>query len=87
MRDLAPKQARFVEGVPCRSERDTGSDTGGYSQRTATSRARDCRPIPVSVRSLISAAKSRLSERTGRTVAAVMADIGVRVGDDAMREA
>ncbi len=39
----------------------------------------------VSVRSLISEAKSRLSERTGRTVAAVMADIG-RVRDDAMRE-
>ncbi len=84
MRDLAPKQARFVEEYLVDLNATQAAIRAGYSQRTANEQG--ARLLAnVSVRSLISEAKSRLSERTGRTVAAVMADIG-RVRDDAMRE-
>lgn len=84
MKELTPKQQRFCDEYLIDLNGKQAAIRAGYSARTANEQAARLLTY-VSVRSHIAGCKAKLSEKTGRTVAAVMADIG-RVRDDAMRE-
>lgn len=81
--ELTPKQARFVEEYLVDLNASAAARRAGYSARTADAIGRENLGKPT-ISTAISAARAVVAERTGRTVAAVMADIG-RVRDDAMR--
>ena len=84
MRDLTQKQQRFVEEYMTDLNASAAARRAGYSERTAFRMGQENMQKHAIV-SEIAERRQLISERTGRTVADVMADIG-RVRDDAMRE-
>ncbi len=84
MKELTPKQQRFCEEYLVDLNASAAARRAGYSERTAFRMGQENMQKHAIV-SEIAERRQLISERTGRTVADVMADIG-RVRDDAMRE-
>lgn len=82
-RGLTPKQQRFVEEYLIDLNASAAARRAGYSARTAEQQGPRLLGN-VEIAAAICEQRARLAERTGRTVAAVMADIG-RVRDNAMQ--
>lgn len=80
---LTPKQARFVDEYLVDLNASAAAKRAGYSVRTANRMASENLSKP-DIATAIVERRTKLAEQTGRTIAAVMADIG-RVRDDAMR--
>ena len=84
MDDLTPKQARFVQEYLVDLNGKQAAIRCGYKPSRAERTA--CELLATrKVSEAVSAGRQLKAETTGRTVAAVMADIG-RVRDDAMQE-
>lgn len=83
MPGLTPKQQRFVEEYLVDMNGKQAAIRCGYKASRAERTASELLAVR-KVSEALSAWRSRLAERTGRTVAAVMADIG-RVRDNAMQ--
>ena len=81
---LTNKQARFVEEYMVDLNATQAAIRAGYSARNADKIGSELLG-KTRVAAAIQAKRAEVSERTGRTVADVMRDIG-RVRDDAMRE-
>lgn len=81
---LNPKQQRFVEQYLVDLNATQAAIRAGYSAKTANVQAARLL-VHANISAAIADGRAKLSESTGRTVAAVMADIG-RVRDDAMQE-
>lgn len=81
---LTAKQARFVEEYMVDLNATQAAIRAGYSVRNADKIGSELLG-KTRVAAAIQAKRAEVSERTGRTVADVMRDIG-RVRDDAMRE-
>ena len=81
---LTAKQARFVEEYMVDLNATQAAIRAGYSARNADKIGSELLG-KTRVAAAIQAKRAEVSERTGRTVADVMRDIG-RVRDDAMRE-
>lgn len=82
MPGLTPKQQRFVEEYLVDLNATAAAKRAGYSARTAEWIGPQLLG-KTHVAAAVTARRAALSEQTGRTVAAVMADIG-RVRDNAM---
>jgi phage terminase small subunit len=80
---LTPKQQRFVDEYLVDLNGSAAARRAGYSERTANRMASENLSKP-DLAAAIFARRAALAEQTGRSVAAVMADIG-RVRDDAMQ--
>lgn len=80
---LRPKQQRFVEEYLKDLNATQAAIRAGYSERTARQMAAENLAKP-DIASAIQAKRAEISERVGRTVADVLADIG-RVKEDAMQ--
>jgi phage terminase small subunit len=80
---LTAKQQRFVEEYLVDLNGSAAARRAGYSERTANRMASENLSKP-DLAAAIFERRAKLAEQTGRTVAAVMADIG-RVRDDAMK--
>ena len=80
---MTPKQQRFVAEYLVDLNASAAARRAGYSGRTANRIATELLSKPVIAEAIIGG-RQQLAETTGRTVAAVMADIG-RVRDDAMQ--
>lgn len=83
MSGLTAKQQRFVEEYLVDLNGSAAARRAGYSERTANRMASENLSKP-DLAAAIFERRAKLAEQTGRTVAAVMADIG-RVRDDAMK--
>lgn len=84
MPDLTPKQQRFVEEYLVDLNGKQAAIRCGYKPARAERTA--CELLATrKVSEAVAAGRAMKSQATGRTIAAVMADIG-RVRDDAMRE-
>lgn len=83
MPGLTAKQQRFVEEYLVDLNGSAAARRAGYSERTANRMASENLSKP-DLATAIFERRAKLAEQTGRTVAAVMADIG-RVRDDAMK--
>lgn len=83
MPGLTPKQQRFVEQYLVDLNASAAARRAGYSAKTAEWQGPQLLR-KTHVAAAISAGAAAKAERTGRTVAAVLADIG-RVRDDAMQ--
>lgn len=83
MAELTPKQQRFVEEYLVDLNATQAAIRAGYSAKTAEQQAFQLLQ-KTSVSEAVSQQRAKLSERTMRTVADVMADIG-RVRDNAMQ--
>lgn len=81
---LTAKQARFVEEYMVDLNATQAAVRAGYSVRNADKIGSELLG-KTRVAAALQAKRAEVSERTGRTVADVMRDIG-RVRDDAMRE-
>ena len=81
---LTPKQQRFVDEYMVDLNASAAARRAGYSARTAD-RLGSRLLGKVEVQQAVASATIVKAEQTGRTVAAVMADIG-RVRDDAMQQ-
>ena len=85
-RGLTPKQQRFVEEYLVDLNATAAYKRAGYSGKGNVAEAAASQLLSnVKVAHAVALRRVSLSESTGRTVAAVMADIG-RVRDDAMQE-
>ena len=83
---LTPKQQRFVEEYMVDLNATAAYKRAGYIAQGNAAEVNASRLLGnAKVASAVDLRRASLSERTGRTVAAVMADIG-RVRDDAMQE-
>lgn len=83
---LTPKQARFVDEYLIDLNASAACRRAGYVARGNSAAVNAARLLTnAHVANSVMEARQRLTENTGRTVAAVMADIG-RVRDDAMQE-
>lgn len=80
---LTPKQERFVEEYLVDLNATQAAIRAGYSPKTANEQASAMLAKP-SIQEAVQAQRAKVSERTMRTVADVMADIG-RVRDNAMQ--
>lgn len=83
MLGLTAKQRRFVEEYLVDLNGSAAARRAGYSERTSNRMASENLSKP-DISAAIFERRAKLAEQTGRTVAAVMADIG-RVRDDAMK--
>lgn len=81
--ELTPKQQRFVAEYLVDLSAAAAVRRAGYKVRRPDQQGYELLRKP-EIAAAISVAKARLAEQTGRTVAAVLADIG-RVRDDAMQ--
>lgn len=81
---LTPKQARFAEEYLVDLNATQAAIRAGYSAKTASEQAARLL-VNVKVSAVIQEQRAKVSERTARTVADIMADIG-RVRDNAMQE-
>ena len=81
---LTPKQQRFVEEYLVDLNATQAAIRAGYSKKTAEWQGPQLLG-KTHVAAAVTEGRAKLSEKSGRTVAAVMADIG-RVRDDAMQE-
>lgn len=85
MPGLTPKQQRFVEEYLVDLNASAAYARAGYVARGNSAEVNGYKLLRnTQIASAVSAGRAELAERTGRTVAAVMADIG-RVRDDAMQ--
>lgn len=80
---LTPKQERFVEEYLVDLNGTQAAIRAGYSPKTANEQASVMLAKP-NIQEAVQAQRAKVSERTMRTVADVMADIG-RVRDNAMQ--
>lgn len=80
---LTPKQERFVEEYLVDLNGTQAAIRAGYSPKTANEQASVMLTKP-NIQEAVQAQRAKVSERTMRTVADVMADIG-RVRDNAMQ--
>ena len=82
---LTAKQQRFVEEYLVDLNATQAAIRAGYSAKTASEQAARLL-VNVKVSTAIQAHRAQVSERVGRTIDDIMADIG-RVRDNAMQEA
>lgn len=83
---MTPKQQRFVEEYLVDLNASAAYARAGYVARGNSAEVNASRLLRnAQVASAVSAGRTALAESTGRSVAAVMADIG-RVRDDAMQQ-
>ena len=80
---LTPKQARFVEEYLVDLSAAAAARRAGYSPKRADQQGLENLGKP-EIAAAIAEKRAEISVQTGRTIAAVMADIG-RVRDDAMQ--